>query len=172
MWGPKCGLSPVLGQQCPLSSKLYPSSPQISGYCLMSSRRRAREIVLQMLYEADLNGSRDADAMHRFIRSRMQGHRALSEFAIQLLDGTLDARSEVDEHLGKLAKQWSLKRMAVVDRNIMRLAAFEMLHAITPGKVAVNEAVLLAKRYGEAKSPKFVNGILDRLMKQIETQDQ
>ena len=102
----------------------------------------------------------------------MQGHRALSEFAIQLLDGTLDSRSEVDEHLGKLAKQWSLKRMAVVDRNIMRLAAFEMLHAITPGKVAVNEAVLLAKRYGEAKSPKFVNGILDRLMKQIETQDQ
>ena len=141
---------------------------QLIGFAIMSSRRRAREIVLQMLYEADVNGTRDTEAMHRFIRSRMQGHRALTDFGIQLLEGTLSARDEVDQYLGKLAIGWSLSRMAVVDRNIMRLAAYEMLHKVTPGRVAINEAVLLAKRYGEANSPKFVNGILDRLMKQIE----
>lgn len=134
----------------------------------MSSRRRAREIVLQMLYETDVNGSRDAGAMHRFIRARMQGHAALSKFAIQLLEGTLEARDEVDLQIGKLAIGWSLSRMAVIDRNIMRLAAYEMIHQVTPGRVAINEAVLLAKRYGEANSPRFVNGILDRLFKHLE----
>ena len=138
----------------------------------MSSRRRAREIVFQMLYEADLNGSRDAEAMHRFIRSRLQGHRALTEFGVELLEGALKMREEVDEHLGRLANRWALSRMAVVDRNIMRLAAYEILHSETPARVAINEAVLLAKRYGEESSPKFVNGILDRLMKQSESQSQ
>ncbi len=141
-----------------------------SGFRNMSSRRRAREIVLQMLYEADINGSRDPEAMHRFIRSRMHGHRALSEFGIQLLEGTLQVRDEVDQHLGNLAKGWSLSRMAVIDRNIMRLAGYEMLREVTPGRVAINEAVLLAKRYGEETSPRFVNGILDRLMKQFESE--
>lgn len=134
----------------------------------MSSRRRAREIVLQMLYESDINGTRDVGAMHRFIRARMQGHKALSKFGIDLLEGVLEAQEEVDQHLGKLAIGWSLSRMAVVDRNIMRLAGYEMLRKVTPGRVAINEAVLLAKRYGEASSPRFVNGILDRLLKQVE----
>lgn len=135
----------------------------------MSTRRRAREIVLQMLYEADLNGSRDSEAMHRFVRSRMQGRRALTGFAIDLLEGTLSHLEGVDKQLNALANNWKLSRMAVVDRNIMRLAAYEMMNDVTPGRVAINEAVLLAKRYGEANSPRFVNGILDRLLKQLES---
>ncbi len=131
----------------------------------MSTRRRAREIVLQLLYEADINDTRDTDSMRGFIRSRMQGRRALTEFAWGLLRGTLDNRDAIDRQLAELATNWSLSRMPVVDRNVLRLGAYEIMFADTPDRVAVNEAILLAKRYGDTKSPRFVNGILDRLMK-------
>ena len=131
----------------------------------MSTRRRAREIVLQMLYEADINDTRDADSMRRFIRSRMQGRRALTDFAWKLLKGTLENRDAIDQRLAELATNWSLSRMPVVDRNVLRLGAYEIMFDDTPDRVAVNEAILLAKRYGDTNSPRFVNGILDRLMK-------
>ena len=130
----------------------------------MSSRRRAREIVLQLLYEADVNDSRDAVEAKKFIRSRMQGRSALTDFADALLRGTLKHRDEVDQRLKRLATRWSLSRMPVVDRNILRLGGYEILFGDTPDRVAVNEAILLAKRYGDKSSPRFVNGILDRLM--------
>ncbi len=131
----------------------------------MSTRRRAREIVLQLLYEADINDTRDTDSMRGFIRSRMQGRRALTEFAWGLLRGTLEKREAIDSQLAELATNWSLSRMPVVDRNVLRLGAYEIMFADTPDRVAVNEAILLAKRYGDTNSPRFVNGILDRLMK-------
>jgi len=134
----------------------------------MSTRRRAREIVLQLLYEADVNGSRDAVSARRFIRSRLQGRTALTTFAEKLLQGTLENREEVDRHLSRLSKGWTLNRMAITDRNVMRMAGYEILHAETPGRVAVNEAVVLIKRYGDKNSPRFVNGILDRLLKEFE----
>jgi N utilization substance protein B len=74
----------------------------------------------------------------------------------------------VDRHLARLAKGWALGRMAITDRNVMRMAAYEILFAETPGRVAVNEAVVLIKRYGDKNSPRFVNGILDRLLKEYE----
>lgn len=131
----------------------------------MATRRRAREIVLQLLYEADLNPHRDAASARAFIRSRMQGRRKLTEFGDQLLQGTLQHRDELDAKIAALATHWSLARMAVIDRNVLRLGGYEILHADTPGRVAVNEAVVLAKRYGDRDSPRFVNGILDRLMR-------
>lgn len=131
----------------------------------MSTRRRAREIVLQLLYEADLNGTRDKDGARRFIRSRLQGRRALTDFADALLSGTLEHRATIDQHLSKLATHWTLPRMPVTDRNILRLGAYEILFGDTPGRVAVNEAIELAKRYGDKNSPRFVNGVLDRLYK-------
>lgn len=132
----------------------------------MSTRRRAREIVLQLLYEADINDSRQEASARQFIRSRMQGRKALTEFACFLLHGTLAHRDEIDVHLGKLATNWTLPRMPVVDRNVLRLGAFEILFGDTPGRVAVNESIVLAKRYGDKNSPRFVNGVLDRLMKE------
>lgn len=132
----------------------------------MSTRRRAREIVLQLLYEADMNPSRDADAARAFIRSRLQGRKALTDFANALLAGTLEHRREIDTHLAKLATHWTLPRMPVTDRNVLRLGAFEILYSDTPGQVAVNEAIILAKRYGDKNSPRFVNGVLDRLYKE------
>ena len=134
----------------------------------MSTRRRAREIVLQLLYEADINERRDAEAARQFIRSRLQGRKALTEFASGLLTGTLASREEIDKQLAQLATHWSLSRMAVTDRNVLRLGAYEILYSDTPGRVAVNEAIVLAKRYGDKNSPRFVNGILDRLLKDFE----
>ncbi len=132
----------------------------------MSTRRRAREIVLQLLYEADVNDSRDSEASRRFIRSRLQGRKALTEFACELLKGTLEHREKIDEHLAATATNWTLPRMPVVDRNVLRLGAYEILFGDTPDRVAVNEAIVLSKRYGDKNSPRFVNGVLDRLMKQ------
>ncbi|KAA5543088.1 transcription antitermination factor NusB [Roseiconus nitratireducens] len=135
----------------------------------MSTRRRAREIVLQLLYEADINGTRSEVSAKRFIKSRLQGRKALTSFSEGLFFGTLRHRDEVDPHLARLAKGWSLSRMAVTDRNVMRMAAYEILFSDTPGRVAVNEAVVLIKRYGDKNSPRFVNGILDRLLKEHES---
>ena len=134
----------------------------------MSSRRRAREIVLQLLYEADMNNARDEAAAKTFIRSRLQGRKALTEFASDLLAKTLANKTAIDEHLTRLATRWSLSRMAVADRNVLRLGAYEILFGETPGRVAVNEAIVLARRYGSKDSPRFVNGILDRLLKESE----
>jgi len=132
----------------------------------MATRRRAREIVLQLLYEADLNPHRDAASSRAFIRSRMQGRKGLTEFADNLLRGTYEHRERIDAEISKLATHWSLSRMAVTDRNVLRLGGYEIMFGDTPGRVAVNEAVVLAKRYGDRNSPRFVNGVLDRLMRE------
>jgi N utilization substance protein B len=137
----------------------------------MSTRRRAREIVLQLLYEADINDSRDAEAARRFIRSRMQGRKGLTEFASGLLQGTLEHRDEIDQRLAQLATNWTLPRMPVVDRNVLRLGAYEIMFGDTPGRVAVNESIVLAKRYGDTNSPRFVNGVLDRLLNQPSSEE-
>lgn len=131
----------------------------------MSTRRRAREIVLQLLYEADLNDWRDVDARNRFIRSRLQGRKLLSTFATELLEGTLQHRDAIDLELKKLSTNWALNRMPVTDRNVLRLGAYEILFAETPGQVAISEALTLARRYGGENSPRFINGVLDRLFK-------
>jgi len=138
----------------------------------MSTRRRAREIVLQLLYEADVNDPRDEQESLKFIRSRLQGRKKLVAFANELLQGTLENRESIDSQLSTLAMNWTLPRMAVTDRNVLRLGAYEILFADTPGQVAVNEAIVLAKRYGDKNSPRFVNGVLDRLFKNHKANDQ
>lgn len=135
----------------------------------MATRRRAREVVLQLLYEADLNPHRDPESARAFIRSRMQGRKGLTDFADVMLQGTLAHRKELDSRIAALATNWAVSRMAVTDRNVLRLGAYELLHAGTPGRVAVNEAVVLARRYGDRNSPRFVNGVLDRLMRDQES---
>jgi len=131
----------------------------------MSKRSRAREVVLQLLYQDDLNADIDAMESERFLRSRLHGQHELVRFAASLLSGVRRNRAELDDFLTPIARNWSLARMAVIDRNILRLGAWEILFCDTPGSVAINEAVELAKRYGSRQSPQFVNGILDRLLK-------
>lgn len=130
----------------------------------MSRRSRAREIVLQVLYQDDLNSDQPEDIRLRFVNARLNHDRELVEFAEKLLAGVRHHRGAVDEHLGEIARNWKLSRMAATDRNVLRLGAYEILFTETPDRVAINEAIELAKRYGTNNSSQFVNGVLDRLM--------
>lgn len=131
----------------------------------MSRRTRAREIVVQILYQNDLNPDQPDDVRGRFIAARLNQDRKLIAFAKSLLSGVRQNRESIDQRLIETAHNWALTRMPVIDRNILRLGAYEILFSDTPDRVAVNEAIELAKRYGTENSGQFVNGILDRLMK-------
>lgn len=131
----------------------------------MPGRSRAREIVLQVLYQDDLNPNRNLADSDQFLERRLLHSEPLVEFARSLLAGTRRNRPELDKLLEQRADNWSLARMAVTDRNVLRLGAFELLYTETPAAVVINEAVELAKRYGARQSPQFVNGILDRIVK-------
>jgi transcription antitermination protein NusB len=129
----------------------------------MARRSRAREVALQVLYQDDLNPTHQVDDESRFVAARLQAAE-LIEFAGSLVAGVRRNRAELDVLLSQTADHWSLERMAATDRNVLRLGAYEILYADTPGRVAINEAVELAKRYGSRQSAQFVNGILDRLL--------
>ena len=129
----------------------------------MSRRSRARQVVFQVLYQDDLNPRSNPAASDEMIQKRLRSPE-LVDFARGLVSGARAHRQEMDALIEQAAENWSLKRMAATDRNVLRLAAFEMLHTDTPGRVAIDEAVELAKRFGSAQSAQFVNGILDRLM--------
>ncbi len=129
----------------------------------MARRSRAREVAFQVLYQDDLNPQGSPALRDELIQKRLRSA-DLVEFARGLVAGVRRHRAEIDENIEQTAANWSLQRMAATDRNVLRLGAYEILHAETPNRVAINEAVELAKRFGSAQSAQFVNGILDRLM--------
>lgn len=131
----------------------------------MTGRSRAREVVLQLLYRDDLNEPGDEQQDNRFLGGRLQGKRGLTEFATALLQGVRQQRDHLDRMLDNSADHWNLNRMAATDRNILRLAVWEIRYGDTPERVVINEAIELAKRYGDKDSPRFVNGVLDRLIR-------
>jgi N utilization substance protein B len=131
----------------------------------MTRRSRAREVALQVLFQDDLNPAPDPGEADRFLQARLHGTPELVEFARGLVAGVRRNRSELDGLLAKTAQNWGLERMAATDRNVLRLGAFEIVYSETPRGVAINEAVELAKRFGNANSAPFVNGILDKLAK-------
>lgn len=131
----------------------------------MSRRSRAREVVLQVLYEDDLNPGRNLAIADRFLCNRLGNDQELVDFARGLLAGVRKNRGELDVQLIEHSDNWSLERMAVTDRNVLRLGAYEILHSDTPDRVAIDEALELAKRFGTRQSPTFVNGVLDRFLK-------
>lgn len=130
----------------------------------MAKRSKAREVVLQVLYQDDMNAGVEPIDRDRFLRSRLREDEELIAFARSLIDGVRRNRGELDTLLTKTADNWSLERMAATDRNLLRLGAYEILYTQMPGAVAINEAVELAKRFGTAHSPQFVNGILDKFL--------
>jgi len=146
------------------SSRLVKSLRLLMVLIFMSTRRRCREVVLQILYEDDLNPERNLKNSDQFLESRLKGNRPLVEFAYGLLRGVRQHRRDIDKLLTEKATNWSLRRMTAIDRNVLRLASFEILFGGTPGRVAINEAVELAKRFGDRQSGPFVNGVLDRLL--------
>jgi len=138
----------------------------------MSRRSRARAIVLQILYQDDLNPTQPEDVKIRFVNSRLKNNKELVKFADGLIIGVRHNRDELDEKISKITDNWRLSRMAATDRNVLRLGAYELLHTDTPPPVVINEAIELARRYGSDQSAQFVNGVLDRLLKRSKTGDE
>ncbi|MHC4548989.1 MAG: transcription antitermination factor NusB [Planctomycetota bacterium] len=133
----------------------------------MRRRTRARELALQMLYQVDVRGDEVRADMDDFVSREAPGEPELQAFARQLLEGTLRMRARIDEIISAAAQNWNLKRMALVDRNILRMAVYEMLYAEDiPAKVSINEAIEMGKRYSTQQSGSFINGILDRIRRE------
>ena len=136
----------------------------------MSRRRRAREVVMQLLFRDDMNGVGDGSTDQQFLSRRLNRNASLIEFADTILQGVRQNKESIDEKLESTTVNWSLGRMAVTDRNVMRIAAWEILFGETPPRVAINEAIELSKRYGDENSSRFVNGVLDKLMQEAHTE--
>jgi N utilization substance protein B len=133
---------------------------------MSGKRSRAREVALQLLFQHDLNPGLPRSDLEHFVRDRL-GEGDLEVFALQLYDGVVGHGADVDGRLSRAAENWRLPRMAAVDRNVLRLGTFELLHLPgTPPSVVINEAIELARRFGSADSPAFVNGVLDRVYKE------
>jgi N utilization substance protein B len=145
----------------------------------IGTRRRAREFALQILYQLDVQPQMNDDQAsalfwHNFqsaaddeavAASDVQGARP---FAETLVHGVRSHLAEIDAHLQSASRNWRLERMARVDRNLLRLAVYELKYAAdVPAKVAINEAIEIAKRFGTNESPAFVNGILDRCREEL-----
>jgi N utilization substance protein B len=129
----------------------------------MSRRSRAREVALQLLFQRDQNATVERPSIERFVHDRLR-EASLEVFCLSLFDGVVNHQAEIDKRLADAAENWRVARMATVDRNVLRLGAFELLHSTdTPPAVVIDEAINLARRYGAADSPAFVNGVLDKL---------
>lgn len=131
----------------------------------MRNRTKSRECALQMLYQMDIRKTAPAEVIDGFWLES-DAAQDIRQFAEHLFTGTVSHLSELDQLITSHADNWDMKRMAVIDRNILRLGAFELLHGDdAPPKVCINEAIELAKRYGDTESGKFINGILDAIHK-------
>jgi N utilization substance protein B len=129
----------------------------------MARRSRAREVAVQLLFQRDHNPTVDRPSIERFVNNRLHDP-SLAPFCLGLYDGVVDHQADIDERLSAAAENWRLARMSTVDRNILRLGAYELLFSFdTPPAVALDEAIMLARRYGTKESPGFVNGVLDKL---------
>lgn len=133
----------------------------------MRKRTKARECALQILYSAEVANIKAAEALSDFWGEHPSYDGGVKEFAGELVAGALDNMEKLDSTISACAANWTLKRMAVVDKNILRLAAYELLFRNDiPPKVTINEAVDIAKKFGDENSGKFVNGILDKIGKE------
>ncbi len=130
----------------------------------MKARTRARSLALQVLYEVDLTGHPPGTAFRQRLEQEPLGSPRLEEFARTIIFGVLPLRPYLDKYIAQYAPEWPVEQIAPIDRNILRIALWEMtISDDTPTKVAINEAVELAKIYGSDSSPRFVNGVLGSL---------
>jgi N utilization substance protein B len=129
----------------------------------MKPRTRARSVALQVLYEIDLTGHPPGTVLEERL-AEMPLEEKLSEFASQIVMGVLPLLEKLDHFIAQHAPEWPLEQVASIDRNILRIALWEIAASNqTPIKVAINEAVELAKVYGSDSTPRFVNGVLGSL---------
>ena len=131
----------------------------------MGARRKARELALQMLFQYDMAGN-EPDMIIETFEDLQKSKPNTREFAVKIFRGTVDHLADIDEKIQAQAENWRLSRMAVVDRNIIRMSVYEFLHEFdTPKLVIIDEAIEIAKKFGTIKSSQFINGILDGILK-------
>ena len=131
----------------------------------MGARRKARELALQMLYQFDLSGN-GPDIIIEMFEDLQKSKPNTREFAEKIFRGTVSYLADIDGMIQAQADNWRISRMAVVDRNIIRMSIYEFLHETdTPKLVVIDEAIEIAKKFGNDKSSQFINGILDGILK-------
>jgi N utilization substance protein B len=132
----------------------------------MTRRSRAREVALQLLFQRDANPDVARAVIAGFARDRL-GNPEAEAFCLGLYDGVVRHLAAIDAQLTAASENWKLHRMAASDRNVLRLGTYEIAYApeATPGPVALDEAIELARRYGSKDSPAFVNGVLDKVFR-------
>jgi N utilization substance protein B len=137
----------------------------------MGTRRRARELAMQALFYMDASQSASPQMLERFCENFTPPQKA-RPFFIKLVTGVLEAKPQIDTLIERFSKNWRIRRMSCVDRNIMRVAIFEMLfcHDIPP-KVSINEAIDVGKKFGTEESGAFINGIIDSIRIAIEKKE-
>ncbi|MBI3594380.1 MAG: transcription antitermination factor NusB [Nitrospirae bacterium] len=131
----------------------------------MGNRRKARECALQMMFQLDITHD------PRYLQERYWDENLVSEpirdYANELVTGTLNHLSEIDSLISKYAENWTLTRMGRIDRNVLRIAVFELLYRDDiPARVTLDEAIVIAKKFAEESSGAFINGILDKILKE------
>ncbi|WP_042458233.1 transcription antitermination factor NusB [Neobacillus dielmonensis] len=127
-------------------------------------RRTAREKALQALFQIDVSNSEPSEALHHVLDGQ-----AGDEYLSKLVFGVVEHMSEIDPLIGKNLEKWSMDRLAPVDRNILRIAAYELKYLLdeVPGNVVLDEAIEIAKVYGDDQSSKFINGVLSKVKQQL-----
>lgn len=134
----------------------------------MGRRRKAREVALQFLYQLDLHSEDDPTPHADEFWSRHPVDPDTRLFADALVRGAKQNQAKADELIRLYVEHWDLERMAVVDRNLLRLAIYELMWAENvPAKVVINEAIEIAKKFGTRESSRFINGVLDRIHKEL-----
>jgi len=134
----------------------------------MTLRRKSREFALQMLFEWDLGQQKPAQVEQHFWKSAKAAE-STRRFARQLFEGAVEQAESNDKLVAKLAQNWKFDRLAAVDRNILRLAIYELRAGTAPVKVVLDEAIELAKKFSSEDAPAFLNGVLDAAAKHLES---
>jgi N utilization substance protein B len=135
----------------------------------MLSKRKVRELALQLLFLWDAHGSSDAQMTEQVVANASDDP-AIRLAAVALAEASWKNHEQSDQQVERLAPQWPPRRQPGVDRAIIRMAVWEMIHGGTPPKVAIDEAIELAKEYSTENSPAFVNGVLDAVLKEKRSQ--
>jgi len=137
----------------------------------MGTRRKSRELALQMLFQADLGKQPIEDVRKTFWKGRGDVSPEVKGFAEDLFRVAVDRSSEIDKRIEEHAEHWRMDRMAAVDRNLLRAAVAELLgYPATPRAVVINEAIEIARKFSAPESAQFINGVLDSVGKEIEAQ--
>ena len=137
----------------------------------MGNRRKSRELAMQVLFYIDMSQNDSNELLDRFCENFKPSTKVLS-FFLKLVRGVLEARSDIDKIIERFSDNWKLSRMSCVDRNVMRIAVYELLCCDDiPYKVSINEAIDVGKKFGTEESGAFINGILDSIRTALENED-